>query len=221
MQIHNSSTETRARTPSPYKMFLYTYWVSDRTKTALHTHCRWRTQMHKHTSYGISVTQAALIAPHIKESVLSLPISALSASSLRPLHLINAPPPPPPPLFFFLQSITGNDSQLPSLLIWSLCTLSASVAFGSAFIPFLVLTWWVSPFALFFLLPSSLVCPMVTSQGSLRHAACLFCSPLLFQEPASLSLSVSHTHIQTHTNTHRALPLTLCSFPRSTCFPCF
>lgn len=134
--------------------------------------------MHKRTSYGVSVTgSGANCSPRYKKrevgichypSVLSPPPSSSSCP------VFTAPPTPTPPSRLYVLS-----SLFALRLIPFFCFNLLGVCFSASIV----------------LLPLSLLCPVVTSQGSLRHAACLFCSPLLFQEPTS------------HTRTHTALSL--------------
>lgn len=154
--------------------------------------------MHKRTSYGVSVTgSSANCSPRYKKrevgichypSVLSPPPSSSSCP------VITAPPTPTPPSRLYVLS-----SLFALRLIPFFCFNLLGVCFSASIV----------------LLPLSLLCPVVTSQGSLRHAACLFCSPLLFQEPTS--------HTRTHTALSLCLSLSVCSSfsPCSTCFHCF
>lgn len=172
----------------------------------------------KNTSFGHFSKQPLLITRNTKEENTGKKRerekcyypSVSSSLQKSPPVLLTAPPfhrPPP----FFLQTPPKEDTKkLPSSSDFSSCLpATTSVTFSSSFLPTSAfnLTGRLSPHSTplpLLLLPLSLICPVVTSQGSLRHAACLFCSPMLFQEPTSHSpslflsfsfyLSLSHTH---------------------------
>ena len=199
------------------KSITHAHTISTRTKCSCSTRTAPRAHMHKHTSHGIPV--GANCSQH-KRGRCRNRISGV----VKRTHQCS-PPPPPPPLFQLSTSsppyhCTSSSSLLSVYDRGWLYTMTSPPALHLCHFlllahPLSSLTWWasLSLSVSLSLLPSSLVCPVVTSQGSLRHAACLFCSSLLFQEQTS------------HTHTHAAFSLSLSSpsplFPCSTCFPCF